>query len=225
MVYRLVRLPLSVADFKSEYEHIIRVADVNGFDKSLVDKLVHKHSNKIKKQQHSTLFEQNRNIATDEERQRFVSFCYAPTITNHLDKPFKRANMKLVYSNNYKLSTALGCTKDTVPINCRSGIYQISCSDCEFKYIGQTRRALQTRITEHMRSIKNKDVQKAIPAHVYNTNHSSKHNINSLDNVKLIKHINDPKKLDAYESIFITKEKHLMNLEKGPIESPLFDLL
>ena len=76
-----------------------------------------------------------------------------------------------------------------------------------------------------MRSIKNKDVQKAIPAHVYNTNDSIKHNITPLDNVKLIKNVNDPKKLDAYESIFIAKEKYLMNLEKGPIESPLFDLI
>ena len=43
MVYRLVRLPLSVADFKAEYEQIIKIADVNGFDKTLVDTLVHKH--------------------------------------------------------------------------------------------------------------------------------------------------------------------------------------
>jgi len=226
MVYRMCRLPLSHSDFKAEYENIVDIARTNGFGQALVDKLVHKHSRNLKNQQYSTLFSQNQRITADAERKVFASVCYAPKITNHLTKSFQRANMKLVYSNNNKLSSTLGCTKDVIPNKLRSGIYQINCSDCDHKYIGQTRRALHTRVTEHLRSIKNKDVQKAIPAHIFDPDHNFKHNINSFDNnVKLIKTVYNSKKLDAYESIFIATNHNLMNLEKGPIESPLFKFL
>lgn len=77
-----------------------------------------------------------------------------------------------------------------------------------------------------MRSIKNRDVQKAIPAHIFNPENTSKHQITSFENnVKLIKSVNNARKLDAYESFYISTEKNLINLEKGPIESPLFDLV
>jgi len=77
-----------------------------------------------------------------------------------------------------------------------------------------------------LRSVKNREIHKAIPAHVYDPDHTHIHNINSFDdNVRLLKNVTNSKKLDAYESIFISNGKKLMNLEKGPIESPLFSLL
>ena len=220
-VYRLCKLPLSVIDFKAEYDRIVQIADTNGFDKALIDNLIQKHSNNIRKLQLSTLFAQNKTIAAETQRTAVVQ--YAPEIFNHLSKSFKKANIKLVYSNNNKLKTALGTTKDTIPIEHRSGVYEISCSDCDAKYIGQTRRALHTRVSEHLRSIKNREVQKAIPAHIFNVNNSHKHNINSLEeNVKLIKTVNKSRKLDDYESLYISRTKNLINFESGPIESPLF---
>jgi len=226
MTYRLCKLPLSVANFKKEYHQIVQIAETNGFDRSLVDKLIYKHSNKIKKHESSTLFEQNHNIAADQQKEQRVSICYAPNITNKLQTTFKQSNIKLAYTNNYKLGSRLGCTKDTVPTRQRSGIYEISCSDCDAKYIGQTRRALHTRISEHLRSIKNRELHKAIPAHVFDPDNEHLHRITSFDeNVKLIKPVTNSRKLDAYESIFISTNDNLMNLEKGAIESPLFKLL
>ena len=194
------------------------------FDQSIVDKLIHKHSNNIKKQKLFTLFEQNRKAAL--EQQHLVPTQLYPQITNSLQNSFQKANMKLVFSSNNKLCNALGSTKDPVPLRQRSGIYEISCSGCDFKYIGQTKRALHNRVSEHLRTIKNRDVQKAIPAHIFDPNNSHPHKITSLEeNVKLIKIVNNSTKLDTYESIYISKTKNLMNLENGPIESPLFKLI
>ena len=60
-IYRLCRLPLFVSHYKNEYNRIVEIARINGFDQSLVDKLTRKHhsplySSKIRKQL------QNKNI-------------------------------------------------------------------------------------------------------------------------------------------------------------------
>jgi len=223
-VYRLCRLPLSVTDFKAEYDRIVNIANTNGFDQTLIDKLVQKHSNNIKKYRLSTLFEQNK--ALKSEKQQIVSMQYFPEVSNKLTNCFDKNNMKLVFCSSNKLSSALGSTKDPLPIREQSGVYEISCSDCDKKYIGQTRRALHTRVKEHIRSIKNRDIQKAIPAHMFDPDNTHAHKLTSLEeNVKLLKPINNSRKLDAYESFYIYKTKNLMNLENGPIDSPLFKLI
>lgn len=125
--------------------------------------------------------------------------------------------MHVVHTNTNKLRHALNTAKDSVPVNNRSGIYQITCSDCDSKYIGQIRSAVQIRINEHLRSVKNMELHKAIPSHVFDLNNSRPHHIESFDN-----NVNKPSKLDAYESFYIAINDNLMNLENGPIESPLF---
>jgi hypothetical protein len=48
-------------------------------------------------------------------------------------------------------------TKNKVPNINNSGVYEISCGTpgCEYKYIGQSRRAIKTRFVEHLRAYKN----------------------------------------------------------------------
>ena len=48
LTYRLCKLPLSASSYKAEYEYIKKVADMNGYSDQLVDKLILKHSNKIR---------------------------------------------------------------------------------------------------------------------------------------------------------------------------------
>ena len=44
--------------------------------------------------------------------------------------------------------------KDNISPEKKSGIYQITCKDCEKIYIGKTKRDLETRVKEHFRNIK-----------------------------------------------------------------------
>ena len=52
-------------------------------------------------------------------------------------------------------------------------IYCIPCSKCCKLYIGETGRRLSDRIVEHLRSIRNNDVDKPVAGHFNTANHSS----------------------------------------------------
>ena len=53
---------------------------------------------------------------------------------------------------------------DSIPEMERSAVYGISCGECLSIYIGQTRRKLEKRISEHRRYIKNNiDDDESIP--------------------------------------------------------------
>ena len=105
----------------------------------------------------------------------------------------------------------------------KSGIYKINCDTCNSAYIGQTRRMLKTRFKEHFSHYKNNIPEKSsVAQHLIQSGHEI-----TLDNMKLIKNTSN-NLLDAYESIFILKNKgqKLLNSDSGPItHSPLFSLL
>ena len=44
--------------------------------------------------------------------------------------------MTFVHSSGNKLQQLLGNPKDKIELNERSGIYEISCKDCNLKYVG-----------------------------------------------------------------------------------------
>lgn len=84
---------------------------------------------------------------------------------------------------------------------------------------------MKCRIKEHERYIKQKDMQKAVAAYIYDLKHDSPHYFDPiLDNYKLIKTVNLPYKLDAHESIYMSINDNLLNIDASPIESHLFTL-
>lgn len=233
MAYRLCNLPLSVAAFKQEFDHIVHIADVNGFDKALIEKIVMKQSNKISKNRQSTLFSQNHvNKTTNLQR---VSFSYIPAITNQLRKVFEKTNIDIVYNSNSKLRNILGSTKDVTPTSEKCGIYEISClaPSC-LKYVGLSRRAISTRYKEHHSAVRLKYTNKSAVAHHIHVHSmfdedNRPHRIGTFDeSVRLLKHVHNERHLDAFESLYIYKLKQqqlAMNLDDGAIISPLFALV
>jgi hypothetical protein len=111
-------------------------------------------------------------------------------------------------------------------------VYEISCKTqrCGFKYIGQSGRQIQKRFIEHVRAFKNdKTSNSAVAQHMLTKDdrpRSYKHNFDHSC-LKLLKRMEDPNKLDALESIFIQRGRSgkLMNLDEGPLQSSLFDVL
>jgi len=150
MAHRLVRLPLSITNYKNEYEYIKETANLNGFSVEVVDKIIYQHAKKVKKWNLSTLFAQN--IEKD-TRQR-VSMVFAPQITNKLKKVFSEHDLDIVHRSDQKLSNLLGSTKDKIPNLEKSGIYSVQCGDCGKTYYGQTRRSVQERFKEHIQCIR-----------------------------------------------------------------------
>ncbi|KAJ8933862.1 hypothetical protein NQ318_012433 [Aromia moschata] len=67
----------------------------------------------------------------DTDNSKFASLPYEPKFTRGLDKIFKNININLVYNSKTKLQTLLGNPKDKINNNEKSGIYEISCKDCD----------------------------------------------------------------------------------------------
>lgn len=222
MVYRLCKLPLSIKNFNTEYEHIKRVAEINGFSADLIDRLIKKHSIKIRKSSLSTLFAENRKIEKNCHDEKRVCLTYIPEITDKLKTVFKQNNLRIVYSSKNKLKDLFGSTKDKIENLDKTGIYKVSCNECQDVYIGQTRRKLKTRFKEHLSHIKyNRPLKSSVAAHVLNNSHFDL----SWDNIQLKKQVNDQYKLDAYESAFIYRENNLMNSDDGNVISSLFQFI
>lgn len=81
LVHRLCRLPLSIANYKKEYEYIKETARMNGYSHKMVDQLVHKHSRKVQNSNLTTMFSQR---AIRETQKYRVSMQFVPSITNKM---------------------------------------------------------------------------------------------------------------------------------------------
>ena len=221
LAHRLVSLPLSLTNYIQEYEYIKKVAKTNGYSEEIINNIIRKHAHKQTNENQSTLFKQNKKIDKKDDLKR-VSITFAPTITNKLKTTFKRNNMEMVFSNPFKLKNLLNTLKDkTDPLD-KAGIYQISCGVCSRKYYGQTKRSIKRRYCEHKQYVINNEPRKsAFASHVLEQQHLPV----SSSEVHLVKCINDERKLDAYESMYICKDNTALNIDKGNIQSDFFCLL
>jgi hypothetical protein len=224
MVHRLCRIPLKIEAYMKEYKYILELANINGYNGKMIDEMIAKHARKIKKSSLSTLFRQEKYL----ERQAFdertrVCMTFVPEVTNKLKRVFQKHNLCMVYSNKRKLRNLLGSTKDKCPTLKKSGIYSIKCDNCNAEYIGQTRRNIKTRYNEHFSHIKyNRPEKSSVASHMlsYRIPHTT-----SINNLSLLKEVNNSNKLDAYESYFIQSSENSMNTDNGPINSSLFALI
>lgn len=200
MIHRLVKLPLSLSNYNIEYNHILTVAKRNGYRKKMIDDIIVMHTKKVTRTNQTTVFSQNSNDNNNTQLKR-VCVSFVPSVTNKIKSVFKRFGMELVYSNNNKIKQMLGSTKDKTPTLEKSGIYKIECSDCDKRYYGQTKRNINVRFKDHMNYIaKNQPRKSALANHILFNDHNV-----SKEKLTMKKQINDPNKLDAYESYFIQK--------------------
>ena len=51
----------------------------------------------------------------------------------------------------------------------RNVVYEVPCHDCQLMYIGETRRTMKKRMTEHKYAVKTGDPKKGIAVHVQKT--------------------------------------------------------
>jgi uncharacterized protein (UPF0335 family) len=225
MIHRAVNIPMNDADEEAELAYIYEAAKVNGYDRTNIQKLITKHRNKKRIRENTTLAPIDRKIP------KFAAVPFFPRITHKLSRIFTKHNVRLVHTNTGKLKQKLGSPKDKTPALLNSGIYQISCNGCESVYIGQTKRTLKKRFTEHISHVKKNEPEKSsvaqhILTHIKEKPHS--HTIN-IDNVRLLQRVDQPWKLNVYESMHIHKRKNagipLLNSDEGNVFSCLFSLV
>ena len=107
----------------------------------------------------------------------------------------------------YNLTTVRGLfvrLKDPIPRRERSGVYSLTCGDCNSDYIGETSRQLKIRVEEHLKPLeKGKLGESAFADHLISNGHSFNeesatllHKENSyrkrlaLENIEIVRHLN-----------------------------------
>jgi hypothetical protein len=217
MVYRLCRLPLNAKNFINELKTIKTIATINGYKEQTIDELVGRHSRNIKLRSITTLTKETTSTFPLYRKKLSYIGPQSHSVSNILNKH----EISCVWGNDNKLTRLLGNPKDKIPNMKKSGIYSITCKDCDEKYVGQSRRAIHSRFLEHRNHWRNGEEQKSsVAKHMIEKDHEF-----DSTSIELLKHLTNRIQLDAYESIFINKIRPTMNADKGPIESKLFQLL
>ncbi|XP_055615112.1 uncharacterized protein LOC129761417 [Toxorhynchites rutilus septentrionalis] len=214
MVYRLLNIPMERDDYIAEKNRIYHAAELNGYKRCFVEKILRKHEKK-KWRKHNTTLE------PEKEQHKRISLPYYPKITNTVQSTLRKHGFHVVYKSESTLKDLLCNLKDRIPPDEKSGIYQIPCKDCTSVYIGQTRRKFKIRLREHKNAVDNERAsESSVAAHALTQAHCV-----DWEKAKIIRNVRKASQLNAWESMYIsTSDSPLMNEEDAPISSQLFHL-
>ena len=152
---------------------------------------------------------------------RRARFKHAPNIMKNITPILRKSKVEPTFSTT-KLGDPLGNPKDKIANTEKPGVYKISCNTCDQVYIGQTKRTFSKRYKEHFSHVKyNRPEKSAVAQHVLECDH-----LIDTNSLRLVKQINYGYELDAWESLYMRKNKEkLMNIESSPVNSPLINIV
>lgn len=198
MIHRLFKIPMSKENFELEWKYILDTAKVNGYDEKVVQKIFNKHQRKNLISQ-TTALELNQS----EGIYNYIGLPFYGKLTENLSRRLKQHKIKIGYQNPRNLSDILGSTKDQNrdPLK-KSGIYKLTCEDCDKIYIGLSKRQICIRRDEHVRDCsKPLNQESAMAYHCISENHTIK-------DIKLLREVNERYKLNCFESLELHKHRH-----------------
>ena len=162
----LITYPLNNIDKKEEYKTTKHILHNNKYDPLLLDKAISTVNTKTHTQQ-ETLPTQTIH------KTKLATFTYVGPQTKFITKLFKNTNLNIAYKTNNTIGKLLtpNNTSTSDKFN-KSGIYQLTCLDCNMKYIGQTGRSIYTRYCEHFRDFKHANGNSKYAQHLIENRHS-----------------------------------------------------
>ena len=117
-------------------------------------------------------------------------------------------NTQVCFYSNKSLGSLLVNNKDKVNKFAQNGVYSIQCSECTALYIGQSGRAFETRLKEHIRSWKLSDDKSTFGKHLWENSHT----FNPDSNFKILHTENKGAKLNNLEILEINRAKQDINV-------------
>ena len=143
---------------------------------------------------------------------------YVQGVSEQLSKIFKNHDINTYFKPYNTIREQLVHPKDPVPPGKKCGvIYKIACNDCEEIYVGETSRALGTRLKEHLRT---KGSITAVGEHIKASGHSI-----SLDSCSILGREDKFWRRKVHESVAIHQQRPTLNRDTGfylpPIYQPL----
>lgn len=191
---------------QKNFERIIDILLDNGYPLCFIFRVLHERLKYL-------CYRVNSNPNDEEHREESVSYFtipYVPLISEQFKRITKDLNVKLSYRSLNKMNSFIKVHKDSCPLSSRQNVvYRINCKDCDASYVGQTKRQLNTRISEHKNHIR-----RGMSGHSVITDHriSSNHDFD-WDNVSVLD--NEPwlRKRLISEILHIKRQKNGLNLQ------------
>ena len=102
----------------------------------------------------------------DTGQRGIVILPYAKGFSERIARVLRGFNIKVAHKPIRTISNILKKPKDRIERDASRGIvYKIKCKDCDCVYIGQTSRALKTRVEEHAKAIATLDENSLLAKH------------------------------------------------------------
>jgi hypothetical protein len=113
---------------------------------------------------------------------RWAKFTYTGKETRIITKLFKYTNIQIAYTTNNNLRKLLNPKQENrhTDIYNRSGAYQLTCNECQKRYIRQTDCPFGTRFKEHQQDYKHNGGKSLYAKHLIEHNHPFHHTENSM---------------------------------------------
>lgn len=209
--FRAINFPLSEVDFEIEREKIYKIADINGYNRQIVDNLLSKHKRKKDLRDLTALTPIGSNDTTDDNENYYTGGIFIEGLTTKIGRILNGFSITLSpNSTAYKMKTLIGGVKDKLHTFKKSGVYAALCSGCKKVYVGRSGREVDTRFCEHYKPYHEGVFRKSTVAdHMLENNHE-------FAGFRLLRAVNKPNYLDALERVYIYRTRNNnMNIQNA----------
>ena len=139
---------------QKELDHLEEVFIANGYPVRTV-----------KRTFSSTARSRGKDTKEDPAKPMFIP--YVRGVSEKLEKVCTPLGVKTIFRPQKTLRNMLMQVKQKTPMEKkRNVVYEVPCRDCQLTYIGETRRMMKKRMTEHKYAVKTGDPRNGIAVHV-----------------------------------------------------------
>lgn len=200
LVHRLLTIPLSPENYRNEVQLIKHIAVANGYNSSIVDRIILKQRSKRKNNSCPL------NTSVTKAKPQFVSVEYGGLLHNKLKNELRKHNVVLASKTSNKLENKLNVNKPAATLNNGTdgtGVYRLTCNDCPMMYIGQTGRSFKKRFSEHLPKPSLQTQKSRFAEHLVVNNHNVSDistNLDILHKCKKSQLMNTLEEMEIYRS-------------------------
>ena len=149
-----------------ERNHLQDTFEANGYPRRVVQQALRKQWRAETEETEETRSE------GDQGETKLLILPYLKNTSEQIERTCRAIRVKAVFKSQCTLRRSLTRVKSTRPdLKKKEVVYEVPCMDCDSKYIGETGRNLQKRLTEHKAAVRKGDRKNGIAVHLQDHDH------------------------------------------------------
>lgn len=214
MIHRLNSIPMSDENYQIELGNIKYIAHKNGYQTAVIERMNYGYKRRMEYRGFTSL-------NYDVVNKKYISMDWGHT-SNKTQRIFQHFGYTLAHKTNNKLEKLI---KNRSNATLDTGVYKLTCSDCQAFYLGQTGRSFKERFKEHVKSIGKINPESKFAQHINSTQHNY---TNFETNLQVIHRMKKGDVLSRNEEFEIYKNKDnrfMLNNKINTATNKLYDLI